>query len=99
MTSSTQKSLKKMRKEGYICFIVEYFNMFSRHRVDLAGFIDILCLKKDEIIGLQCTSKKCELDHIKKIAGHKNFNVVKESGIKIVLHSWTDKGECSIKNF
>lgn len=104
MTPTTKKSLERLRKDGYLCAIVEKWNQFGGVRQDLFGFIDILAIKKGEILGVQTTSKKCVADHIKKMAGHKNLMPVKESGMKIELHGWfmnkkTGKWECEITNF
>ena len=87
-TPTTKKSLEKLRKEGYLCAIVENWNAFAHIRQDLFGFIDILAIKEREILGVQTTSKTNKQSHINKILQHKNFMPVKKSGIKIILHSW-----------
>ena len=88
MTNSTKKTLEKLRKDGYVCAIVEHWNSHAGVRQDLYGFIDILAIKEGEILGVQTTSKKCFSDHVQKIIKHKNFIAVKKSGIRIILHGW-----------
>lgn len=87
-TQTTQRSLAKLRKEGYICHIAEKWNQFGGIRQDMFGFIDILAIRPGEIVGIQTTSESNVASHIKKIIGHKNFLAVRDSGMKIYLHSW-----------
>ena len=92
-TSPTQRSLKKLRGEGYLVAITEHWNPFSHIRQDLYGFIDLLAIKKDEICGIQCGCKGDISKKIKKITEHKNFQAVKESPIRIIIHGWDDEGD------
>lgn len=86
--SPTQKSLKYMQDKGYKCFIVEYWHCFAKIRKDLFGFVDILCLGNDEIIGVQVTSLSNVSARVKKIADHENTPFVRKAGIKILVHGW-----------
>jgi hypothetical protein len=88
--SPTQRSLKKFRGDGYLCAIVEHWNQFAKIRQDLFCFIDILAIKKNDICGIQCTSKSNLAGRIRKISDHKNYQSVKESGIRIILHGWDE---------
>ncbi len=56
--SPTQKSLKKLRDDGYLCAIVEHWNPFAKIRQDLFGFIDIVAIKDGVhgVFGIQTTS-------------------------------------------
>jgi hypothetical protein len=86
--STTQLSLKLMRKQGFYAEVVERYNYFTKRKNDFAGFIDILCLKEGLIVGVQTTTSGNALARTKKIVGHENFLVVKQSGIKIEVHGW-----------
>jgi len=88
-TQTMKKSLEKLRKDGYLCAIVENWNSHAGRRNDLFGFLDLLCIKDGEILGVQTTSKNCFSEHVQKIITHKNFIEVKKSGIKITLHGWS----------
>lgn len=88
----TQNSLERMRKQGYFCWITEHYNYFAKKRQDLFGFIDILCLRGQEIIGLQTTSYSNISARVKKIRGYENLKVVLAAGIKIVVHGWRKVG-------
>lgn len=91
MATPTQKSLKLLRENGYLCHIVEHWNPFAKIRQDLYGFIDILAVKKKKILGVQTTSRGNVSTRAKKILGHDNYKKVKESGIEIEVHGW-EKG-------
>lgn len=86
--SPTQRSLKKLRDEGYLCRIVEHWNPFARIRQDLFGFIDILCVKNNEVVGVQSCSGVDFNKRVTKIKEHKNYNAVSCSGIKIRVQAW-----------
>ncbi len=57
MKGPTQRSLKMLRDTGHRVQVVEHWNAFSRRRVDLFGFIDIVALSPgNRLIGVQTTS-------------------------------------------
>jgi hypothetical protein len=86
--SPTQRSLAYMRDRGFTCFVVEYWHHWTKTRRDLAGFIDILCLGDNEIIGVQATSMSNVSARVKKIADHDNVAAVRKAGIRILVHGW-----------
>jgi hypothetical protein len=86
--SPTQLSLKMMREQGYYAEVVERYNSFTRKRNDLFGFVDVLCLKPGEVVGVQTTSYSNLSARIKKIREHEHFKIVTDSGIKVVAHGW-----------
>ncbi len=86
--NTTQKTVDRYRKQGYLCQNVEKYNSFTRRKNDLFSFIDVLCVKKDSIIGIQTTSKDNMSSRKKKILEHENYSIVKSSGIRIIVHGW-----------
>lgn len=88
MESPTTRSLKKLRKEGYTCAIVEHWNQFAKIRQDLYGFIDIIAIRENEILGVQTTSGANTAARKAKILAHKNYPIVIGSGIRVVVHGW-----------
>lgn len=87
-TSPTQLSLKIMRGQGYTCAITEHWNAFDRKRHDLFGFIDLLCIRKNEVVGIQTTSASNVSARVKKITSHENVGFVRDAGIQIFVHGW-----------
>lgn len=89
--TTTQRSLKLMRDRGYYAESVERFNSFTKRKHDLFGFVDILCLKEGEVLGVQTTSLSNASTRRSKIIDHENFKIVMASGIKIVVHGWVKR--------
>ena len=86
--SPTQRTLAEMRKRGYTCEVVEHWNPHARVRKDLYGFIDVLCLGDNEVIGVQATSYSNVSARVKKIAEHENVVAVRRAGIALLVHGW-----------
>ena len=87
-TSPTQRTLKKLRDEGYVCAIVEHWNQWAKIRQDLFGFIDIVAIKDTETLGVQTTSGSNTNARVNKILENKYYPLVKKAGWKIVVHGW-----------
>ncbi len=98
-TSPTKRTLDHMRKQGYLCDVVEKTirTPTTQFKRDLFGFVDVLCLRDDEIVAVQATSdnggnvssriKKIESDELaEKVAA------VRKAGIRIVVQGWRKKG-------
>ena len=68
MSKYTEKTLKHLRDNNYVCWKVEYWNSFARKRVDAFGFGDILCTNnnKKEISLIQ-TFSSAFAEHKRKI--------------------------------
>jgi hypothetical protein len=101
-TSPTQLSLKKLREEGYTCWITEHWNNWSKTRQDLFGFIDIIALKGKETLAVQTTTATNMSARVKKIADHENVGAVRDAGWGIHVHGWFQddkkKWHCRIKD-
>lgn len=96
--SPTQLSKRELEKEGYLVEITERWNSFARKRKDLFDFIDLLAIRKGEVVGVQTTSLSNINARIKKIQEHPNYRPVIDSGIKIVVHgSYKEKNRWKLK--
>lgn len=90
--SPTQRTLAHLRKEGYLCQIVEHWNPYSHTRQDLFGFIDILAIKPNVILGVQATSTSNLSARVKKIRSTPASEVWLASGGLIKVMCWSKKG-------
>lgn len=88
MSSPTERSLAKLRKDGYVAEIVEKFNSFTKTRKDLWGIIDILAIRRDEVLGVQTTSWANVSARVKKITDSEHIGAIREAGIRVVVHGW-----------
>jgi hypothetical protein len=86
-TSPTQRSLKELRKRGYLCAIVEKWNMHARIRQDMFGFVDIVAIKGEDIIGVQACVGSSVSDRVTKIVEHENYATV-SAAMRITVHGW-----------
>ena len=86
--SPTQRTLKHMREQGYLCWIVEHWNAFAKKRQDLYGFIDVLCVRDGETVAVQTTSYGNVSARVTKIAEHENVGMVRKAGWRILVHGW-----------
>lgn len=93
--SPIQRSLIKLRDDGFACEVVERWNPFAKCRKDLFGFVDILALGNGMTLGVQVTSASNMASRIKKISEHENISAVRQAGWWICVHGWrkSAKGE------
>lgn len=92
MSSPTQRSLAKLKKEGYRAAVVEKWNQFARIRQDLFGIVDILAVKAGETLGVQATSYSNVSARVKKIAESEATDDLRKAGWKLEIHGWHKVG-------
>jgi hypothetical protein len=88
-TSPTQRTLKYMRGLGYTCAVVEKYNHHVKRKQDLYGFIDVLCVRGEDIIGVQATGGDGGnfAARVTKITEHENWPLIC-GAIRVVVHGW-----------
>lgn len=92
MSSPTQRTLKKMRDEGYTAEVTEHWNPFAKIRKDLFGFIDVMAVGNGKIIGVQTTSYSNISARVKKILASPHYPTLKDAGFEIHVHGWKKVG-------
>lgn len=97
--SYTQLTLKYLRRQGYLCEVVEKWINFGRPggggiRRDLFNIIDIIAVKPGSILGVQSTSLPHRDDHLVKLTEAKGENSIRwlESGAGLQLITWEKIG-------
>jgi hypothetical protein len=101
MTSPTQHSLKRLRKEGYTAAVVEHWNPHAKIRQDLFGIFDIVAVHPmyPGVLGVQTTTASNMSARRKKMADSEALGVWVEAGNDAEVHGWQKKGhrwECKI---
>jgi hypothetical protein len=86
--SPTGRSLDALRALGYAPWVVEYWNSFSRKRVDLFGAWDIVAVGNGEIVFVQTTSGSNVSARVKKIADNEYTPLLRAAGVKLEVHGW-----------
>ncbi len=85
--SPTQNSLAVLRALGYTCWIVEYWNAFTRKRVDLFGCIDIIAIREGETLAVQTTTSGVAA-RVKKITDCEYLPAMRAAGWRVEVHGW-----------
>lgn len=100
MSSPTQHSLNKLRKDGYTVAIVEKWVPQTPAgfkgkiiRKDVWGFGDLIAVKISEsaVILLQTTSRENISHRLEKIKQIPEAGIWLASGNRIVIHGWSQK--------
>ena len=88
--SPTARSLAHLRDQGYHVEIVEQNKRagIKCWKVDLWGFIDILAIRRGEVLGVQVTSRSNVAARVKKITDSPLLPLVREAGIRVLVHGW-----------
>jgi len=86
--SNTQRTLEYLREEGYVVGMVERYNQFDKQRHDLFGFIDMIAIKSNKIVGVQSCGGSGYAEHDRKILDNEVAPQWLESGGDILLIAW-----------
>lgn len=90
-TSPTQRSLALLRKQGYRCQVTERWCSFSRRRIDLFNFIDVIAIAP-QMLAVQTTSGPNVAARVTKILESDAAREWIEAGHRIVVHGWAKRG-------
>lgn len=96
MASPTSRSLAKLRKDGWLCCVVEKFSRFPPpgHRIDAFGFGDILCARGDETLLVQATDGTSVSKRVEKIKHIPAADFwLQSSTRRIEVHGWRLAGK------
>ncbi len=88
MSSPTQRTLAKLRKEGYRAAVVERWNAHAGIRQDLYGCVDILGIKEGETLAVQACSYSGVSARVKKIAECESTPDIRAAGWRFEVHGW-----------
>ena len=89
----TQRSLAKLRKEGWLVAIVEKWNPYVKIRQDLFGFGDLLAIRANTALIVQTTSGSNVSARLDKIKSSQAAKVWLESPSReIIIHGWRKAG-------
>lgn len=86
--SPTQRTLAKLRKDGYLAAVVEKWNPHARCRQDLFGVVDVIGLGHGETIAVQCTSASHVAERVQKIEDSEAITEMRDAGWTVVVHGW-----------
>lgn len=91
--SPLQRSLKKLRADGWFCAITEHWNPWSKIRQDLFSFVDILAIRHNATLAVQTTTAGNMNKRVAKIRACQAASVWLESPDRLIeVHGWSKKG-------
>jgi hypothetical protein len=90
--SPTQRTLKKLRDEGWTVAIVEKTLPRCFIKQDLFGIIDILAIKPGRILGVQATADSHHKNRVNKATAEPRLQTWLEAGGEFEVWSWGQKG-------
>src|ERR1041384_1089593 len=92
--SPTQRSLAKLRRDGWLVAIVEHWNAHIGRRLDLFGFADLLAIRGNIALLIQTTRGTNVAHRVAKITALPAARYWLESpSRRIVVHGWAQRGE------
>jgi hypothetical protein len=84
----TQRTLKKLRDDGWIAEVVERWVPGANIRKDLFGWIDIMALRDGQTLAVQCTSYSNMSARVKKIEESETIAEVRKAGWSVWVIGW-----------
>jgi hypothetical protein len=84
----TQRSLAKLKADGYTVAIVERWSQHARIRQDLFGIVDILAIRDGETLAVQTTSGSNVSSRVAKIADAEATPTIRAAGWRFEVHGW-----------
>lgn len=88
--SPTQRTLAKLRADGWSAFVVERWNSYAKIRQDLGGCLDILGWAPGRgVIGIQCTVGGKVADRLAKVEANENaMTFLRAGGTTLEVWGW-----------
>jgi hypothetical protein len=92
-TSPTARTLAECRRRGWPAQVVEQTIPRTFIKRDLFGFIDIVALTPDGLLGIQATSGTNHAARITKARQQPHFAAWLRSGARFAVWSWSRRGD------
>lgn len=74
--SPTQRTKAKLKADGWpLIAVVERWNQWAKVRQDLFGMIDVLAVRQNEVLGVQCTTGSNASDRVAKLLANAAHSV------------------------
>ena len=90
-TSPTQLSLKWLKEQGYLAEVVERWIPGANIRKDLWGWCDIIAIKDEETVAVQCTSWNNISSRVRKVSESETIGAVRKANWTVWVIGWKKK--------
>jgi len=86
----TSRTLQWCRKNNIYADVVERYNCYTKRRNDYLGFIDLIMLKDNKVVGVQVTSRSNISSRVRKIKQERadEARAWLETGSEIIVIGW-----------
>ncbi len=91
-TSPTQRTLARLKRDGFTAGVVEKWIPQTKRRLDFLGGIDIIAVGNGSIVGIQCTSQSNASARVRKLCAEPRLKVWCDNGGKLQVWGWAKKG-------
>lgn len=89
----TKRSLEDLRKRGFLVHVVERYNAYSRRKVDLFNFGDVIAIHPEHgIVAVQCCAGCDHSKRLIKMALEPKLDAWFAAGGQAWLMSWAKRG-------
>lgn len=88
MSSPTQRTLARLRKDGYVAAVVEKWNPHAKIRQDLFRVVDVLAIRENETLAVQACSYTDVSRRVKKIENSDHIGDIRKAGWRFEVHGW-----------
>lgn len=88
MSSPTQRSLARLRKQGYRAQVVERWVPQARRRIDLFSCIDVVGIGHGHTVGVQATSASNLSSRVAKMRAAEALPDLLAAGWRCVVWGW-----------
>lgn len=84
-------SLRELRRNGWVCDVVERRvpGQFVTH--DFLGLLDIVAVRESQTLGVQATSASNVAARVKKLSASPNLVTVQRAGWQVEVWGWRKK--------
>lgn len=84
----TERTLARLRADGYTAEVVEHWNPYARVRHDLFGIADVLAVRDKETLAVQCTAGSCVSARLAKLRASPALPVLHSAGWRVEVWGW-----------
>lgn len=84
----TERTLQRLRREGWRAAVVERWNPHARIRQDLFGVVDVLAIRQGETLAVQATSDSNVSSRVTKLEDSEALPELREAGWSLQVWGW-----------
>ena len=84
----TERTLQRLRRDGWRAAVVERWNPHAMKRHDLFGVVDVLAIRGGQTLAVQATSDSNVASRVTKIEDSEAIAEIREAGWSLQVWGW-----------